>query len=58
MPAFGVFGDNEIAGILTYIRREWDIPAAPVEADTVKAIRGATSDRHEAWLQEQLLKIP
>ena len=58
MPAFAVFGDDEIAGILTYIRREWEHTAAPVEPATVQTIRSATSGRHEAWLQEQLLKIP
>ncbi len=58
MPALGVFNDDQVAAILTYIRREWEHTAAPVEPETVKAIRSATSDRHEAWLPENLLKIP
>jgi mono/diheme cytochrome c family protein len=58
MPALGVFNDEQIAGILTYIRRGWEHNAAPVEPDTIKAIRSDTSARHEAWLQEDLQKIP
>ena len=58
MPAFGSFTDDQIAGILTYLRREWEHTAAPVEPETVKAIRAATADRREAWIQEQLRSLP
>ena len=58
MPALGVFNDEQVAAILTYIRREWEHTAAAVEPETVKAIRSAASGRHEAWLPENLLKIP
>ena len=58
MPALGAFTDEQISGILTYMRREWEHHAAPVEPETVKAIRAATSSRREAWLQEQLREIP
>ena len=58
MPAFGSFSDDQIAAVLTYIRREWEHGAAPVEPATVKAIRAATADRREAWVQDQLRTIP
>ena len=58
MPALSVFNDDQVASILTYIRREWEHNAAPVDPETVKAIRTATADRHEAWLGEQLIKVP
>jgi mono/diheme cytochrome c family protein len=58
MPAFGSFSDEQIAAVLTYIRREWEHGAAAVEPDTVKAIRDATADRREAWVQDQLRAIP
>lgn len=60
MPALGAFNDEQVAGILTYIRREseWEHTAAPVEPETVKAIRAATANRHEAWLGEQLHEVP
>ena len=57
MPPLGVFTDEQVASILTYIRREWEHTAAPVEPETVQAIRAATSDQHESWLPENLLKI-
>lgn len=57
MPAFGSFSDEQIAGVLTYIRREWEHTAAPVEPDTVKAIRATTVDRREAWVSQQLMEI-
>lgn len=58
MPAFGIFTDDQVAGILTYVRREWEHNAAPIEPGTVKAIRAAESARTEAWRQDDLLKIP
>jgi mono/diheme cytochrome c family protein len=57
MPAFGAFTDEQIAGILTYLRREWEHDASPVEPETVQGIRTATADRKEAWLGEQLLQL-
>jgi mono/diheme cytochrome c family protein len=58
MPALGVFNDEQVAAILTYIRREWEHTADPVEPATVKAVRAANSARTEGWRQEELLKIP
>ena len=58
MPSLGLFNDEQVAAILTYIRREWDHNAAPVEPITVKAIRASTATRTEGWRQDDLLKIP
>ncbi|MBI5775710.1 MAG: c-type cytochrome [Verrucomicrobia bacterium] len=58
MPAMGVFDDEQTAAILTYIRREWENGAPPVEPTTVKQIRGAHASRTDAWRQEELLKVP
>jgi mono/diheme cytochrome c family protein len=58
MPGLGLFTDEQIASILTYIRREWEHSAAPVEPATIKAIREATKNRTEGWRQEELLKLP
>ena len=57
MPAFGSLPDGQISAVLTYLRREWEHSAAPVEPATVKAIRAATADRHEAWMQDLLHEI-
>ncbi|MSU67845.1 MAG: dehydrogenase [Opitutaceae bacterium] len=58
MPALGLFDDEQVAGLLTYIRREWDHAANPVASATIKTIRAANSTRMESWRQEELLKIP
>ncbi|MDB6109790.1 MAG: dehydrogenase [Pedosphaera sp.] len=59
MPAFGAaFTDEQVASILTYIRRSWDHGAAPVSPDTIKTVRSETAKREEAWTQAELLKIP
>jgi mono/diheme cytochrome c family protein len=58
MPALGVFDDEQIAAVLTYVRREWGHTASPVEPDTVKKIRAETEKREEAWSEAELLKIP
>jgi mono/diheme cytochrome c family protein len=57
MPAMGVFNDEQVAAILTYIRREWENGAPPVEPATVKQIRTAHARRSDAWRQEELLKV-
>ncbi|MBI3853710.1 MAG: HEAT repeat domain-containing protein [Verrucomicrobia bacterium] len=58
MPGLGIFDDNQIASILTYIRRAWDHGAPPVEPMTVKKVRAETTGREEAWSESKLLKIP
>ncbi len=57
MPAWGLLGDEQLAAIFTYIRREWGHTADPVETDAVKKIRAAVSGRQDAWTQDELLKI-
>lgn len=58
MPALGVLEDEQIAALLTYVRREWGHAAAPVTPSTVKRIRADTRERLEAWTAEELLKVP
>lgn len=57
MPSLAVFDDEQIASVLTYIRREWEHGASPVSAETVKAVRAATSARNEPWTEAELLKV-
>ena len=56
MPAAGFLSDEQIAGVLTYIRREWDHEAAPVPLDLVQKIRAETKGRTDAWTEPELLK--
>ena len=57
MPPMGVFGDNELSAILTYIRREWEHGADPITPEQVKAIRDAEKARQDSWTEPELLKI-
>ena len=59
MPALAeALTDQQIADALTYIRHEWDHPAAPVAAEKVKAIRKQSGTREDSWTQPELLRIP
>ena len=57
MPALFVLDDEQIAGLLTYIRRSWGHAASPVRPEAVKKVRDATADRIETWTEAELLKI-
>ncbi len=55
MPAFGAaLDDEQLASVLTYLRREWGHTAAPVAPTQVKAIRAATGGHSDAWSPEEL----
>jgi len=57
MPGLGIFEDEQIAGILTYIRREWGHTADPVQIETVKSVRARHPDREDLWTETELLRI-
>ena len=56
MPAAGFLSDEQIAGVLTYIRREWDHEASPVPLELVKKIRAETKGRTDAWTEPELAR--
>jgi mono/diheme cytochrome c family protein/glucose/arabinose dehydrogenase len=56
MPAAGFLTDEQIAGVLTYIRREWDHEADPVSVDLVKKVRAEHKGRTDAWTEPELSK--
>ncbi len=58
MPALGVFDDDQIAAILTFVRREWGHTADPIEPELIKAVRAETEKHDEAWTEAELLKVP
>lgn len=49
MPALPTLSDDQIAAILTYIRREWEHTADAVEPSEVAAIRVAVGNRDQPW---------
>ncbi|HUS37090.1 MAG TPA: c-type cytochrome, partial [Verrucomicrobiae bacterium] len=57
MPPLNILEDQQIAGIMTYVRREWNHTASPVTPDFVKKTREETAEREEPWNEADLLKI-
>ena len=58
MPAHGeTLSDEEIADVLTYVRRAWGQAGAPVDAASVQQVRSATAGRTRAWTPEELAAI-
>ena len=58
MPPIGfVLSDEQIASVLTYIRREWGQTGAPVDPAVVAKVRAVTGDRLRAWTDAELMKI-
>jgi mono/diheme cytochrome c family protein/glucose/arabinose dehydrogenase len=56
MPPLGAtLSDEQIAGVLTYIRREWGHTASPVSPADVTETRGLTSTRKTPWTDQELL---
>jgi mono/diheme cytochrome c family protein len=39
MPAWGMLTDDEIAGVISYIRSDWGNASPPVTSATVKSLR-------------------
>ncbi len=55
MPAHGeTLNDEEIAAVLTFIRRAWGQAGTPIDPSAVQQIRAATADRARAWTPEEL----
>ncbi len=57
MPSLATFPDQDIADVLTYIRREWEHNASPVSAETAKQVHEEVKDRAEPWTARELLEI-
>lgn len=57
MPSLGTFDDDQIAAIMTYIRREWEHTYSPVDAKFVSGVRKELKGREESWTEAELKKI-
>jgi mono/diheme cytochrome c family protein/glucose/arabinose dehydrogenase len=57
MPALPTLSDEDIAAVLTYIRREWDHDADPIDEPTVAKIREETKTRGDLWTAKELQEI-
>jgi len=58
MPPLGAaLSDDQIAGALTYVRREWGQTGTPIDPETVKQIRALTAGRTRPWTPPELIAI-
>ena len=58
MPPIGAtLTNDQIASVLTYVRREWGQAGDPVDPETVEAVRVQTATRTRPWTDDELLTI-
>lgn len=56
-PLGGTFTDEQIAGVLTYIRNSWGLQAGAVSPETVAKIREQVGSRQAAWTDSELRQL-
>jgi len=57
-PVGGSLNDDQIASVLTYVRREWGQTADPVDPAAVTAVRGISAGRTRPWTEAELSALP
>jgi mono/diheme cytochrome c family protein len=58
MPPVGsVLTDEQIANVLTYVRREWGQSGSVVDATVVKGVRDTTASRTRPWTHDELMAL-
>ena len=57
LGATGLFDDEKIAAVLSYIRRAWGNAAAPIEPALIAAVRKETDGRTLPWRAEELAQV-
>ena len=53
MPPMAQLNDEDLAAVLTYVRREWEHTASPIDAKFVKGLRDQYGT-HPSWTSEEL----
>ncbi len=56
MPGLPIFDDEQVAGIVTYIRREWEHTASAIAPSYVTSVRAAIKDHNKPWTADELRK--
>jgi len=58
MPPLGTsLTDDQIANVLTYVRREWGNAGDPVDAAAIRTLRAQTAGRSRPWTNDELLAL-
>jgi mono/diheme cytochrome c family protein/glucose/arabinose dehydrogenase len=56
-PLAATMTDEQLAALLTYVRRAWGNTASPVAPAEVKEVRGLTASRKTPWTENELTKL-
>ena len=56
-PIGGSMTNDQIANVLTYVRRAWGNSASPITPIGVREVRGATAGRNKPWTEAELTRI-
>ena len=58
MPPVGAtYSDEQIASVLTFVRRSWGNTAPPVDSLSVLEVRGLTKARNKPWTDDELKQV-
>ncbi|MDB6003896.1 MAG: hypothetical protein JWR15_883 [Prosthecobacter sp.] len=57
MPPLPQLTDEDVAGVLTYIRREWEHNGSPVEVKAVSTVREQNKGRMAMWTEQELKNL-
>jgi mono/diheme cytochrome c family protein/glucose/arabinose dehydrogenase len=58
MPPLGsVLGDDQIAAVLTYVRRAWGNQGSPIDPGGVADVRKQTTGRTRPWTEKELIEM-
>jgi len=59
MPGFAkTMTDEDVAAVLSFVRRQWGGRPEPIAPAEVRRIRDATRDRTDYWTADELLRDP
>jgi mono/diheme cytochrome c family protein len=58
MPPLGqAFTDDQVAGVLTYVRRQWGNTGTAVDVQAVRETRAAVAGRTRPWTNDELAAL-
>src|SRR5439155_18778338 len=57
MPSWAALSDEQLAAVITYVRRAWEHDASPVTPDLIAKLRQQYTGRMEAWTERELLRV-
>ena len=56
-PLGGALPDEDLAAVITYVRREWEHTSSPVSVEAVKKAREETKARSDPWTAKELMDV-